>query len=85
MMRTGALRAIDLGGVELARGRGEGKQLLPSGSVEGQRLVVADVFATRSPEEVARSPHLADTRLRRVGVGVASGGGQFWIAVLYAD
>jgi len=47
--------------------------------------VVADFLATRSPEEATRSPHLADTRLRYVGVGVASGGGQFWIAVLYAD
>ena len=84
MMRTGELRPIDLRGVELTRGRGETTQLL-SGSVPGQRLVVADVFATRSPEEATRSPHLADTRLRYVGVGVASGGGQFWIAVLYAD
>ena len=85
MMRTGALRPIDLRSIELAGARSEQTQLLAGPSMAGQRLVVADVFATRTPEEAARSHHLADRRLRCVGVGVASGGGQFWIAVLYAD
>ena len=84
MMRAGALRPIDLRGVELTLSREEATQLR-SGSGRGPRLVVADVFATRSPEEAARSPHVADIRLRYLGVGVASGAGQFWIAVLYAD
>jgi uncharacterized protein YkwD len=54
-------------------------------------LAAVDVFVASAPDEATRSANLADARLRRVGVGVATGdsrrfgAGRFWIAVVYTD
>jgi uncharacterized protein YkwD len=57
----------------------------------GRRLAAVDVFVASGPEEATRSSNLTDARLRRVGVGVATGdsprfgAGRFWIVVVYTD
>jgi uncharacterized protein YkwD len=57
----------------------------------GRRLAAVDVFVASAPDEATRSSNAADARLRRVGVGVATGdsarfgAGRFWIVVVYTD
>lgn len=57
----------------------------------GRRLAAVDVFVASSPDEATRSANVADARLRRVGVGIATGdsprfgAGRFWIVVVYTD
>jgi len=56
-----------------------------------RQVAAADAFVAAAPGEAARSRHLADGRLRRVGVGVTVGdsprfgAGLLWIVVIYTD
>jgi len=92
MLRADALRQVDLWEVRLGLEEGTRSPLGRSRLSAGiPHRATGDAFVISTPEEAARSPHVGDASLHRVGIGVAiakaaqGGSARFRIVVIYAD